>query len=98
MVPNADGSITYVISVNDPGAANWAGPVEASLRGLFPDTLPWQKLSSTIDAGGAVKSAKLVKLADLPRLLGPVVNPAGASERSKQIADRLTSYAHRLEN
>jgi hypothetical protein len=95
VVPNADNSITYVISVNDPGAANWLDPSGLS-EGFFQ--IRWQKLPPAIDAGGAVKSARLVKLADLPRLIGPAANPAGTAERSKQIADRLTSYAHRLEN
>ncbi len=37
-VPNPDGSITYVISVSNPGAANWLDP-SGLLEGFFPDTL-----------------------------------------------------------
>jgi hypothetical protein len=90
-VPNADGTITYAIAARDPGVANWLD-TSGLTEGFFQ--LRWQKLGETVDASGAVKSAKVVKIADLPRGAGPV----SVAERGIQAADRVAAYAHRLEN
>jgi hypothetical protein len=92
---NPDGTITFVISAHDPGVGNWLDTSSLS-EGFFQ--IRWQKLSPTIDASGAVKSAKLVKLADLPHALPSQAGALGAVERGKQIAEREASYAHRLDN
>ncbi|HWY24954.1 MAG TPA: hypothetical protein VNX47_08535, partial [Nevskia sp.] len=92
---NSDGTITYVISSHDPGVANWLDTSSLS-EGFFQ--IRWQKLSAKVDAGGAVKSAKLVKLTDLPQALPPKAGTLGAAERGKQIAEREAGYTHRLDN
>jgi hypothetical protein len=94
-VANSDGTITYVISSHDPGVANWLDTSSLS-EGFFQ--IRWQKLSATIDAGGAVKSAKLVKLSDLPQALPTKAGTLGAAERGKQIGEREAGYNHRLDN
>jgi hypothetical protein len=90
-VPNADGTITYVIAPRDPGVANWLD-TSGLTDGFFQ--IRWQKLSQTVDASGAVKSAKVVRIADLALGVGPV----SATERSSRASDRAAAYAHRLEN
>ena len=90
-VPNADGTITYVIAARDPGVGNWLD-TSGLTDGFFQ--IRWQKLTKTVDASGAVKSAKVVKIADLP----PGPSPASAAWRRIQAAERVAGYAHRLEN
>lgn len=90
-VPNADGTITYTIAGHDPGVANWLD-TGGLTDGFFQ--IRWQKLPQTVDAGGAVKSARVIKIADLPRGAAPV----SSAQRAIQAADRVTAYAHRLEN
>ncbi|HEX4507120.1 MAG TPA: hypothetical protein VH722_15425 [Alphaproteobacteria bacterium] len=90
-VPNADGTITYVIAARDPGVTNWLD-TSGLTDGFFQ--IRWQKLAGTVDASGAVKSSKVVKIADLP----PGPGPASAAWRRIQAADRVAAYAHRLEN
>jgi hypothetical protein len=95
-VPNADGTITYAIAARDPGIANWLD-TSGLTDGFFQ--IRWQKLAGTVDAAGAVKSARLVKIADLPH--GPSSDrsaPISGAERGIQAADRVAAYAHRLEN
>jgi hypothetical protein len=89
-VSNVDGTITYAIAARDPGVANWLD-TSGLTDGFFQ--IRWQKLSPTIDASGAVKSAKVVKIADLPK-----PGAVSAAERGIQAADRVAAYAHRLEN
>jgi len=90
-VPNPDGTITYVIAARDPGVANWLDTSGLS-DGFFQ--LRWQKLSAGTDAAGAVKSAKVVKLSELPQAFAQT----GAAARGIQAADRVGAYAHRLDN
>jgi hypothetical protein len=90
-VPNKDGTITYVIAARDPGVTNWLD-TSGLTDGFFQ--IRWQKLAGTVDASGAIKSAKVVKIADLP----PGPGPASAAWRRIQAADRVAAYAHRLEN
>ena len=90
-IPNKDGTITYVIAARDPGVTNWLD-TSGLTDGFFQ--IRWQKLAGTVDASGAVKSAKVVKIADLP----PGPGPASPAWRRIQAADRVAAYAHRLEN
>jgi hypothetical protein len=89
-VPNPDGTITYVIAARDPGVANWLDTSDLT-NGFFQ--LRWQKVAQTVDASGAVKAARVVKIADVPRQ-----GAVSAAERSVRAADRVAAYGHRLEN
>ncbi len=84
--PNPDGSLTYVLSVRDPGVYNWLstnGWHEGDL------TLRWQELTSQPgDGKGPTVSARLVKFDELPKLLPPYVKRASPAERAAQIAAR----------
>lgn len=92
-VPNPDGTITYVIATRDPGVANWLDP-SGLTDGFFQ--IRWQKLPASTNTEGAVKSAKLVKLANLPQTL-PGLVAVTADQRNKASHDRTAGYGHRLE-
>jgi hypothetical protein len=89
---NADGSISYVVSVRDPGVHNWIDTVGLH-DGWF--LLRWQGLPDGVSAAGLVQDCSLVKLTDLPRRLPagcPTIDLAG---RRRQIEPRAAQYALR---
>ncbi|WP_150295136.1 DUF1214 domain-containing protein [Sphingobium estronivorans] len=91
--PNADGSITYVISKKDPGVYNWLDP-EGHAAGIY--AVRWQSLPPGARAEDAVRASKVVALGQLKQELPngtQFVNPA---ERKVQRAERARSYARRL--
>jgi hypothetical protein len=92
-VPNADGTFTYVIALRDPGVANWLD-TSGLTEGFFQ--IRWQKLPTATNAEGAVKSAKVVKLANLPQAISGL-GAVTADQRGKAGHDRAVGYGHRLE-
>jgi hypothetical protein len=89
---NADGSVSYVVSVRDPGVHNWIDTVGLH-DGWF--LLRWQGLPGGAPAAGLVQDCSLVKLTDLPRRLPtgcPTIDLAG---RRRQIEPRAEQYALR---
>jgi hypothetical protein len=84
--PNADGTYTYVISAEDPGAHNWID------TGGLPEGLLTLRMAE-FPAGGATPDlsaqGRVVKLADLPDL--PQV-----ADRAAQLAERRAAYLRRL--
>lgn len=91
--PNKDGSFTYVVSAKDPGIQNWldtGGLQEGSIL------IRWQALPETVQsADGAVREVKVVKLAELPKLLPAETVKVTPEQRAKFYAQRALSYAHR---
>ncbi|GLS06003.1 hypothetical protein GCM10007860_31670 [Chitiniphilus shinanonensis] len=93
-VPNADGSYTFVLSVADPGVANWIDPV-----GLHEGTIMarWQNLPATTPAsGGPAIATRVVKLRDLAAYLPPGTQYVTAAQRAQQLQARAAGYARRL--
>ncbi|GAF08287.1 DUF1214 domain-containing protein [Paenibacillus pini] len=91
--PNANGSYTFVVSVKDPGVANWIDPV-----GLHEGTIMvrWQNLPSTTPAsGGPSVQTQVVKLADLSSVLPSDTSYVTSNQRNQQLADRAAGYALR---
>jgi hypothetical protein len=88
--PNADGSVTFVVSVRDPGTANWLDTNGLHEGSLF---VRWQKLPDNLaaDAQG-VREVRRVKLSDLPATLSRVT----PEERRSQLAERAAAYARRF--
>jgi hypothetical protein len=89
--PNPDGSYTYVISLQDPGVANWIDPV-GHHEGLI--LMRWQGLSAPLPAD-AQPIVQLVNLSDLSSALPagtPTITPQGRQQqietREQQIAAR----------
>ena len=89
-IPNADGSTTYVISIQDPGVHNWLDPVG------FHELLVvhrWQGLPRTPGPEGEpwVKY-QWVKLGELERALPPGMRRVTPDERKQQLAERLETF------
>jgi hypothetical protein len=94
MAPNADGTLTCVLSLQDPGIYNWLDPtgLDAGLfmfryQGYDPDK---------VSADKAIRSEHVVKLAALERVLPAQIRRVTAKERGRQLAERLASYNRRL--
>jgi hypothetical protein len=89
-VADADGRYTFVVSLQDPGIHNWL-----DAAGLHEGTLMvrWQRLAD--DGGTPAIDARLIRLADLPRLLPgtPVLSNA---QREQQLRERRTAYQRRF--
>jgi len=92
--PNADGAISYVIAAKDPGVYNWLDTTGFK-AGVFG--IRWQSLSADDDRiAGAVRSTKVVKLADLMSVVPagtPTVTPA---ERRAQLKAREEAWGRRV--
>jgi hypothetical protein len=94
MVPNADGTLTYVLSLKDPGVHNWLDPTGLD-TGLFmfryqgydPDKVTPQT---------AIRSEKVVKLDQLRSVLPKETRWVTPEQRRQQLAERLAAYNRRL--
>jgi hypothetical protein len=89
---NADGTITYVVSVRDPGVYNWIDTVGLH-DGWF--LLRWQGLPEGTQASGLVRDCCLTKLSDLQRQLPPSCPTVDLNGRRSQIEPRADQYALR---
>ncbi|MET0986067.1 MAG: hypothetical protein ABW034_11750, partial [Steroidobacteraceae bacterium] len=91
---SADGSFTYVISARDPKVHNWL-----DTGGLQDGTLTvrWQAPSpaAATRADSAVKSIKVVKLADLKTVLPNGTATVEPQARERLVELRAASYARR---
>lgn len=88
---NPDGSTTYVVSLIDPGVANWIDTAGLH-EGWF--MLRWQNVK-TIDAKSLLRSARRVQLAELDAALPPGYPRATLEQRSAEIHKRAKDYASR---
>ena len=92
-IANADGSITFVISLQDPGVHNWldtAGTHEVTVLHRWQGVPPNQPAGS-----GPSITGQLVKLKDLDAALPAAIKRVTAAERREQIMDRQRSFALR---
>jgi hypothetical protein len=92
-VANPDGTLTYVLSVKDPGVHNWLDPSDMH-EGIL--TLRWAEFASgrpTSDLGVQSKIAPLASLRDAVPRGTRFLTPA---ERDAQLAQRAESYAWRI--
>jgi hypothetical protein len=107
--PNADGTVTYVVSRSDPGLHNWIdteGLREPKLL-IRWRLLPHGEARPALTTGGRSTSAapagtpdirgELVKLADLRRVLPPDTRWVNAAQRQQQLAQRHTDFLTRFE-
>ncbi len=93
-IPNADGTTTYVVSVQDPGVHNWLDP--AGFHELLV-VHRWQGLPRDPAPGtGPTTSSRLVKLADLDAALPPGMKRVTPEERRAQLAERLATFKLRF--
>jgi len=94
MARNADGTITYVLSLTDPGVYNWLDPVGLD-TGLF--MFRYQGYDpDKVTPKTAIRLEKVVKLSQLTSVLPKETRWVTAEERRKQLAERLAAYNRRL--
>jgi hypothetical protein len=94
ITPNADGTITYVLSVKDPGVYNWLDPngLDAGLfmfryQGYDPDK---------VTPKTAIRLEKVVTLSQLDTVLPKDTRRVTAQERRQQLAERLAAFGRRF--
>ncbi len=92
-VANADGTLTFVLSVRDPGVHNWLDP--SDMRSGFL-TLRWAEFEGGKPGPGLSASSRLVPLAELRDRLPAETRYVTPEERRRQLAERAESYAWRL--
>jgi hypothetical protein len=90
-VASPDGSVSYVISPTDPGAANWLDT--AGIRdGLA--ILRWQGISAQMTNEGLIREFRVVPLSAIAGMPGlPRVTP---EQRRRQLAARVEGYNNRV--
>lgn len=83
---SGDGTITYVLSLFDPGVWNWLDPA-----GLEQGTMlhRWQGLpDGAFDSDRSIRSARLVTREQLAAILPAGMRKVTPAERTKQLAER----------
>jgi hypothetical protein len=91
-VPNADGTITVVLSRSDPGVANWLDC--GGLRHVLM-TARWQGLPKEQVRQDARIASRVVKLAELEEHLPEGMARCSPEERAAANASRLAAYTRR---
>lgn len=92
---NADGSYTFVVSMQDPGVHNWLDPCDMN-EGIL--TLRWAEFASGQPSEGCGVRSELTTLSELQAVIpdqGALVSP---DERAEQLQQRAQSYAWRLDS
>lgn len=93
VVPNPDGTITYVIAATDPGTPNWLDTAGVRQGEML---IRWELLRSMPDPKAAVLDVRVVPLANVATSL-PFAMPAVTREqRREQIEERRLGYGRRL--
>ncbi len=91
-ITNADGTITFVVSVEDPGVHNWLDP-DGMHEGIL--TLRWAEFRHGRPEDTLQASAQIVELDKLDVYLPASVPRVTDAERRQQLIDRAASYAWR---
>jgi len=89
---NPDGSYTYVVSLVDPGVANWIDTAGLH-EGWF--MLRWQNLPDNVEVETLVTQTKLVKLDELDAFLGEQVPRVDIAARRTEIMRRIIEHGSR---
>lgn len=88
VTPNADGTVTYVLALADPGVANWIDTC-----GLHEGWMltRWQGVPADADLASMIREVRLTTINELPEGI-PTIDLAG---RRRQIATRAQAFARR---
>ena len=93
---NGDGSITYVLSAQDPGVYNWLDN-----GGLHDGTIltRWELFANPLPPGDApqlVREARVVKLSELAAALPDGMAKVTPAQRKQQLKTRAAEFAKRV--
>lgn len=91
--PNADGTITYVVSSTDPGVRNWLD-TDGIDSGMY--AVRWQSTPAEVDPARTVRSVRLVDLADLGAALPADTARVTPAQRVTQLEERAANYTERF--
>jgi hypothetical protein len=91
--PNADGSFTYVVSLKDPGVANWIDPA-GHPTGLLQ--VRWQGLAAGAMPPGYRPTVQLVNLDELSTVLPAETVMVTERQRQRQIDQRRAQLRERF--
>ena len=92
-VANPDGTLTYVVSTQDPGVYNWVDPCDMH-EGIL--TLRWAEFPNGRPGSEVGARSRVVPLASLRRELPATTRTVNAEERRRQREERARAYAWRL--
>jgi len=92
-VANPDGSLTFVVSVEDPGVHNWVDPCDMH-EGIL--TLRWAEFPSGRPGPEVGATSRVVPVASLRRELPEATRFVTSEERRRQREERARAYAWRL--
>jgi hypothetical protein len=90
---NADGSLTLVVSLADPGVANWLDPCDME-QGIL--TLRWAEFAQGRPGEGFGASSRIVPLDGLHEALRPETRRVSPEARRAELAARAQSYLWRI--
>jgi hypothetical protein len=93
-VANPDGTLTYVLSLRDPGVWNWLDPCDMREGTL---TLRWAEFRGGRPGPSLSARSRVVPLAELRSRLPAGTRFLTPDERKAQLAERAASYAWRLQ-
>ena len=88
VVPNADGTVTYVLALVDPGVANWIDTCGMHEGWMLTR---WQGVPTGADLSSMIREVRLTTIGGLPDDI-PIIDLAG---RRAQIAERARAFAQR---
>ena len=92
--PNSDGTISYVISLQDPGYHNWLD-TSGLEQGIF--AIRWQDVPADVtSAEGLVLNAEVIPLSELAESLPAEAAEITPAERARQQEARRLSFERRL--
>jgi hypothetical protein len=94
-VANPDGTLTYVLSLRDPGVHNWLDPCDMH-EGIL--TLRWAEFEKGQPGESLAVTSRVVPLDELDRHLPANTTRVTPEERRKQLEERAASYAWRLQD
>jgi hypothetical protein len=94
-VANPDGTLTYVLSLRDPGVHNWLDPCDLHEGTL---TLRWAEFREGRAEASLAATSRVVPLRELQRHLPAGTRFVSPDERRAQLAQRAASYAWRLQD
>jgi hypothetical protein len=91
---NPDGTITYIVAINDPSAVNWLDPGGLHSGAML---IRWEIFQDASNPDSAIRSFQKIKLRDLDAVLPFSMPHVSSNAREQMRATRYAQYLRRLE-